>query len=198
VYDLKSRFRFAIKWYGLALCFGPNHSRKKKTSSCAGWLWIIATTLVYCQKVTHVACTLYQRMTYSPSSVVRKNVATEYQSLYNVKKKFSRKKNVDLGRMVMDCRSNLRTYKKIFTCSLYLVKMYDLKSRFHFAIKWYSLALCHGPNPSQKKKKVDLRRMVMDCSHNLSLLPKSDICHAYLVPTDDLQSNFRCWEKCST
>ena len=107
--DLKSRFRFAIKWYCLALCLGPNFSRKMKNNSlCAGWLWIIATTLVYCQKVTPTTYTLYSRMTYASTSVVGKNVATEYQSLYNVKIFFSRKKNVDLDRMVTDCRSNLR------------------------------------------------------------------------------------------
>jgi len=152
--DLISGFRFAIKWYCWALCLGLNFSRKKKASTCAGWLWIIATTLVYCQKVTPTTYTLYSRMTYASTSVVGKNVATEYQSLYNVKKKFSRKKSVDLGRMVMDYRSNLRTYKKIFTCHRYLIKMYDLKSRFRFAIKWYCLALCLGPNPSQKKKML--------------------------------------------
>jgi len=196
--DLKSRFRFAIKWYGLALCIGPNHSRKKKTSSCAGWLWIIATTLVYCQKVTPTTYTLYSRMTYASTSVVGKNVATEYQSLYNVKIFFSRKKNVDLDRMVTDCRSNLRRWQKIFTCGLYLVKMYDLKSKFRFEIKLYGPSTMPRTEPFAEKKIFELRRMVMDCSSNLSLLPKSDTCHVYLVPTNDLQSNFRCWEKCST
>ena len=108
VYDLISRFHFAIKWYGLALCLGPNFFAEKKSSTCAGWSWIIATTLVYCQKVTYATYTLYSRMTYASTLVVGKNVATEYWSLYNAKKFFSRKKNVDLGRMVMDCRSNFR------------------------------------------------------------------------------------------
>jgi hypothetical protein len=43
----------------------------------------------------------------------------------------------------------------------------------------------------------ELRRMVMDCSSNLSLLPKSDTSHVYLVLLDDLCFNFCCWEKCS-
>jgi len=197
MYDLKFKFHFAIKLYCWALCLGPNFSRKKKMLTCAGWLWIIAPTLVYCQKVTPTTYTLYSRMTYASTSVVRKNVAPEYQSLYNVKIFFSRKKNVDLDRMVMDCRSNIHTYKKIFEYHVYLVITNDLWFEFHFAIKWYSLALCLGPNHSQKKKNVDLRRMVMGYSSNLSLLPKSDTCHLYLVPTNDLQFNSCCWEKCS-
>mgnify|MGYP006869410057 CR=1 FL=1 len=65
-------------------------------------------------------------MTYASTLVVGKNVATEYWSLYNAKKFFSRKKNVDLGRMVMDCSLNLHTYKKIFTCNVYPVLTNDL------------------------------------------------------------------------
>jgi hypothetical protein len=102
--------------------------------------------------VTQATYTLYSWMTYASISVVGKNVATENQSSYNVKNFFSRKKSVNLDRMVMDCRSNLRSYKKIFEYHVYPVLTNDFKSRFHFAIKCYGLALCLGPNPSQKKK----------------------------------------------
>ena len=96
--DLKSRFSFAIKWYGLALCLGLNFSRKTKNNSlCAGWLWIIAATLVYCQKVKHATHTLYFWVTYGSTSVVRKNVATENQSLYWMLKFFFAEKKHRLG-----------------------------------------------------------------------------------------------------